>query len=128
MPKEIGVLRLTKLLPSLFTNLSSSDGIKAKKHLYICFMKVFGHIITFLLLLFFATSPAQAQEKPKGRKQQQKELRKKKEGQIEKQKQAEKELQKRHLNIQDKATKKRMKRAKKKSDRLNRSKRRRRFN
>jgi hypothetical protein len=45
---------------------------------------------------------------------------------MDKQRKAEESLKKRHLNIQDKATKKRIKVAKKKSDKLNRSKRRKR--
>ena len=67
---------------------------------------------------------ASAQEKPKSSKQQKKELRKKKEKQIKEKRELEKKLHKHHFDIQDKATKRRMKKTKKQSDRLNRSKRR----
>jgi len=70
------------------------------------------------------TANLSAQEKPKGREQQRKELKKKKEKQMEKQKKAEVTLKKRHMDIQDKETRRRMKKAKKQSDKLNRSKRR----
>ena len=78
-----------------------------------------------MLLCILASTNLIAQEKPNGREQQKKELRKKKEVQIEKQKKAELQLKKRHLEIQDKQTRKRMKQAKRESDKLNRSKRRR---
>jgi beta-lactamase regulating signal transducer with metallopeptidase domain len=94
----------------------------------ICRMRIVRNLIWIFMLLLLSAASIHAQEKPKSRKQQQKELRKKKELEIKKKKDAEKELKKRHLGIQDKATKKRMKKAKKKSDKLNRSKRRRRFN
>lgn len=66
-----------------------------------------------------------AQEKPRSREKQQKELKKKKEKQIRKQRKAEEDLKKRHERIQTKATRKRMKETRKKSDKLNRGKRRR---
>ena len=79
-----------------------------------------------LLIFMFSTNQLEAQVKPLSKEKQKKELRKKKEKQIDKQRKAEEGLKKRHLNIQDKATKKRIKAAKKKSDKLNRSKRRKR--
>ncbi len=84
-------------------------------------------ISLYILLIFMLSAyQADAQVKPLSKDKQKKELRKKKEKQIEKQRNAEEGLKKRHANIQDKATKKRMKAAKKKSDKLNRSKRRKR--
>jgi hypothetical protein len=79
-----------------------------------------------LLILFigFFSLNLNAQVKPNSRKEQKKELKKKKEVQIKKQRKAEKELKARHLSIQDKATKKRMKKAKKQSNKLNKNKRR----
>jgi hypothetical protein len=74
-----------------------------------------------LLILMLSANQVEAQVKPLSKEKQKKELRKKKEKQIEKQRKAEE-----GLNIQDKATKKRIKAAKKKSDKLNRSKRRKR--
>lgn len=83
-------------------------------------------LISFLLIALLIITPnLNAQEKPKSAEKQKKELRKKKEAQIKKQNQAEKQLKVRHRDIQDKATRKRMKRTKKKSDRSNKSKRRR---
>lgn len=80
-------------------------------------------LLTSILITLFS-SDLTAQEKPKSRKQQQKELRKKKEKHIKDQRDAEKKLHKHHFDIQDKATKRRMKKTKKQSDRLNKSKRR----
>ena len=77
-----------------------------------------------IALLCLASSDLSAQEKIKSSKQVKNELRKKKEKEIERQNKAEANLRKRHLTIQDKATQKRMKAAKKKSDKLNRRKRR----
>jgi chromosome segregation ATPase len=79
-----------------------------------------------LLILMFSANQLESQVKPLSKEKQKKELRKKKEKQIQKQRKAEEGLKKRHLNIQDKATRKRIKAAKKKSDKLNRSKRRKR--
>jgi PAB1-binding protein PBP1 len=76
------------------------------------------------LLLTLSATLSQAQVKPKSSEQQKKELRKKKEKQIKEKRDLEKKLHKKHFDIQDKATKKRMKKTKKQSDRLNRSKRR----
>ena len=73
---------------------------------------------------FLAVTPVQGQVKPKSSEQQKKELRKKKEKQIKEKRELEKKLHKHHFDIQDKATKRRMKKTKKQSDRLNRSKRR----
>jgi flagellar biosynthesis component FlhA len=88
-------------------------------------MKPSGCIrILFLFLAILLAGSSYAQVKPKSRKEQQKELRKKKEEQIKKQNRAESGLKKRHMDIQDKATKRRMKKAKKKSNKLNKSKRR----
>lgn len=88
--------------------------------------KQLKYFLRYLLILLLLASPfyGDAQVKPKSAKQQKKELRKKKEVQIKKQNKAEKNLKKRHLDIQDKGTKRRMKKSKKKSDRLNRSKKR----
>jgi hypothetical protein len=87
---------------------------------------MYKKIIQYLLVLIlsFSIQNVFSQVKPNSRKEQKKELKKKKELQIKKQRKAEKELKDRHLSIQDKATKKRMKKAKKKSDKLNRNKRR----
>jgi len=99
----------------------------------ICKMKTgmkrsFNRAIRFCLitiaLFFLANHDLPAQEKIKSSKEVKNELRKKKEKQIERQNKAEANLRKRHLGIQDKATQKRMKAAKKKSDKLNRRKRR----
>ena len=80
----------------------------------------------FLTCLAFilAVTMLPAQVKPKSSEQQKKELRKKKEKQIKEKRELEKKLHKKHFDIQDKATRKRMKKTKKQSDRLNRSKRR----
>ena len=80
----------------------------------------------FLACLSFilAGTLAPAQVKPKSSDQQKKELRKKKEKQIKEKRELEKKLHKKHFDIQDKATRKRMKKTKRQSDRLNRSKRR----
>jgi hypothetical protein len=87
---------------------------------------MFKKILSLLFLLMFVSLQMDAQVKPLSKEKQKKELRKKKEKQMDKQRKAEEGLKKRHLNIQDKATKKRIKAAKKKSDKLNRSKRRKR--
>ena len=86
--------------------------------------KINRYIFLFFLLFILAGTLAPAQVKPKSSKQQKKELRKKKEKQIKYKRDLEKKLHKHHFNIQDKATKRRMKKTKKQSDRLNRSKRR----
>ena len=78
----------------------------------------------FFLMFVLAGTLSLAQEKPKSSKQQKKELQKKKEKQIKEKRDLEKKLHKKHFDIQDKATRKRMKKTKKQSDRLNRSKRR----
>lgn len=87
---------------------------------------MFKRLLPVLFLFLLSSFQLEAQVKPLSKEKQKKELRKKKEKQIEKQRKAEENLKKRHLGIQDKATKKRMKAAKKKSDKLNRSKRRKR--
>ena len=76
------------------------------------------------LAFILAGTLVTAQVKPQSIKQQKKELRKKKEKQIKEKRELEKKLHKKHFDIQDKATRKRMKKTKKQSDRLNRSKRR----
>ena len=76
------------------------------------------------LAFILAGTISNAQVKPKSSKQQKKELQKKKEKQIKEKRELEKKLHKKHFDIQDKATKRRMKKTKKQSDRLNRSKRR----
>jgi len=82
-------------------------------------------LINLLIIFLFALTPdLQAQVKPKSAEQQKKELRKKKETQIKKQNQAEKQLKVRHKDIQDKATRKRMKKTQKRSKKANKSKRR----
>jgi hypothetical protein len=87
---------------------------------------MFKRLLPVLFLVLFASLQLEAQVKPLSKEKQKKELRKKKEKQMDKQRKAEENLKKRHLGIQDKATKKRMKAAKKKSDKLNRNKRRKR--
>ena len=86
--------------------------------------KIFKTIYLSSILIVLISFNLVAQEKPKSRNQQQKELRKKKEKQINDKRVAEKKLHKHHFDIQDKATKRRMKQTKRQSDRLNRSKRR----
>jgi biopolymer transport protein ExbD len=82
-------------------------------------------LINLLIIFLFALTPnLQAQVKTKSAEQQKKELRKKKETQIKKQNQAEKQLKVRHKDIQDKATRKRMKKTQKRSKKANKSKRR----
>ncbi len=85
---------------------------------------VFRRFSLILFFIAFSISGIHAQVKPKSREKQKKELKEKKEVQIKKQRNAEKRLRKRHTDIQDKATKRRMKKTKRKSDRLNRHKRR----
>jgi hypothetical protein len=87
---------------------------------------MFKRLLPILFLMLFVSFQLEAQVKPLSKEKQKKELRKKKEKQMDKQRKAEENLKKRHLGIQDKATKKRMKAAKKKSDKLNRNKRRKR--
>ena len=82
------------------------------------------YFFLFCLAFILAGSLAPAQVKPKSSEQQKKELRKKKEKQIKEKRELEKKLHKKHFDIQDKATRKRIKKTKKQSDRLNRSKRR----
>ena len=82
------------------------------------------YIFLVFLTFIFAGTISNAQVKPKSSKQQKKELRKKKEKEIKEKRELEKKLHKHHFDIQDKATKRRMKKTKKQSDRLNRSKRR----
>ncbi len=86
--------------------------------------KIMGRTLISILFILFLLPAANAQEKPKSRTQQKKELKKKKEDQIEKRKKREKELIKRHMDIQSKQTRKQMRKAKRASDRLNRRKRR----
>jgi len=83
-----------------------------------------GYFFLFCLAFILIGTLASAQVKPKSSKQQKKELQKKKEKQIKEKRELEKKLHKKHFDIQDKATKRRMKKTKKQSDRLNRSKRR----
>jgi gas vesicle protein len=82
------------------------------------------YFFLFCLAFILAGTIASAQVKPKSSKQQKKELQKKKEKQIKEKRELEKKLHKKHFDIQDRATRKRMKKTKKQSDRLNRSKRR----
>jgi len=86
--------------------------------------KFHRYFFLFFLVFILSGTLASAQEKPKSSKQQKKELQKKKEKQIKEKRDLEKKLHKKHFDIQDKATRKRMKKTKKQSDRLNRSKRR----
>jgi hypothetical protein len=86
--------------------------------------KFYKYFFLLCLTFLFTVTIARAQVKPLSIKQQKKELRKKKEKQIKEKREQEKKLHKHHFDIQDKATKKRMKKTKKQSDRLNRSKRR----
>jgi hypothetical protein len=83
-------------------------------------------LLQWILAAFLVShvSNLEAQVKPKSREQQKKELKKKKEEQIKKQKKAEKALKERHLEIQSKETRKQIRQAKRKSDQLNRRKRR----
>jgi hypothetical protein len=82
------------------------------------------YFFLFCFALILSGTFATAQVKPKSSKQQKKELQKKKEKQIKEKRELEKKLHKKHFDIQDKATRKRMKKTKRQSDRLNRSKRR----
>ena len=86
--------------------------------------KFHRYFFLFCLTFILAGTLASAQVKPKSSEQQKKELRKKKEKQIKEKRELEKKLHKKHFDIQDKATRKRMKKTKKQSDRLNRSTRR----
>ena len=86
--------------------------------------KIKRYFFLVFLTSILAFTISNAQVKPKSSKQQKKELQKKKEKQIKEKRELEKKLHKKHYDIQDKATRKRMKKTKKQSDRLNRSKRR----
>jgi hypothetical protein len=86
--------------------------------------KFHRYFFLFCLTFILSGTLAHAQVKPKSSKQQKKELQKKKEKQIKEKRELEKKLHKKHFDIQDKATRKRMKKTKKQSNRLNRSKRR----